>query len=183
MLINTSQSLKNPGRVYNFKVSGNIENLDSTDIECIKNPIIVEGNIMYTGDDFFIRGRFEVSYTTICSLCEVKLDRKLIIDFDEEYCITDDINHPDRYTFIGTNIDLTKMVEDNIYLNLPMKNLCSDECLGLCPMCGCNLNNGKCDCNIQVEKSTAVLRDEDGDVIKKNNPFAKLSNMFNDEDT
>ena len=32
-------------------------------------------------------------------------------------------------------------------LAVPMKNLCSEDCKGLCPKCGKNLNEGLCNCN------------------------------------
>jgi len=43
-------------------------------------------------------------------------------------------------------IDLGDLVREQFYLALPMKPLCSDNCRGLCPQCGTNLNRGTCEC-------------------------------------
>jgi uncharacterized protein len=43
-------------------------------------------------------------------------------------------------------IDLNELLREQFYLALPMKPLCRDECRGLCPECGTNLNTGTCDC-------------------------------------
>ncbi len=43
-------------------------------------------------------------------------------------------------------IDLAHLIEEQFYLVLPMKPLCSAECRGLCPQCGINLNTGSCTC-------------------------------------
>jgi uncharacterized protein len=43
-------------------------------------------------------------------------------------------------------IDLSKDVRDYALLALPMKKLCSEDCKGLCPKCGKNLNDGSCNC-------------------------------------
>jgi uncharacterized protein len=43
-------------------------------------------------------------------------------------------------------IDLGELMHEQFVLALPMKPLCSDECKGLCPQCGTNLNKGTCDC-------------------------------------
>jgi uncharacterized protein len=43
-------------------------------------------------------------------------------------------------------IDLTEGIREEIILNLPLKNLCSEECKGLCPRCGKDLNEGPCGC-------------------------------------
>jgi DUF177 domain-containing protein len=44
-------------------------------------------------------------------------------------------------------IDLGQLMREQFYLALPMKPLCSDDCKGLCPICGTNLNRGACDCS------------------------------------
>jgi DUF177 domain-containing protein len=43
-------------------------------------------------------------------------------------------------------IDLSEDIRDYALLALPMKKLCSEDCKGLCPKCGKNLNNGSCNC-------------------------------------
>jgi DUF177 domain-containing protein len=48
-------------------------------------------------------------------------------------------------------IDLNELLREQFYLALPMKPLCRDECAGLCPQCGTNLNTGTCQCTSQWE--------------------------------
>jgi uncharacterized protein len=43
-------------------------------------------------------------------------------------------------------IDLGQLMREQFYLSLPMKPLCLDDCQGLCPQCGTNLNRGTCGC-------------------------------------
>ena len=43
-------------------------------------------------------------------------------------------------------IDLAQLVREQIYLTLPMKPLHREDCKGLCPQCGANLNETTCDC-------------------------------------
>jgi DUF177 domain-containing protein len=43
-------------------------------------------------------------------------------------------------------IDLGQLMAEQFHLGLPMKPLCRDECRGLCPQCGMNLNTGSCAC-------------------------------------
>ncbi len=49
-------------------------------------------------------------------------------------------------TYTGDEIDLSQSVEENLFLNLPMKPLCRPDCKGLCPQCGHDLNEGPCTC-------------------------------------
>jgi uncharacterized protein len=43
-------------------------------------------------------------------------------------------------------IDLLQLMEEQFYLALPMKPLCSEDCKGLCPTCGTNRNREACLC-------------------------------------
>lgn len=43
-------------------------------------------------------------------------------------------------------IDLGELVREQLYLALPMKRLCREDCRGLCPRCGVNRNHEGCDC-------------------------------------
>jgi uncharacterized metal-binding protein YceD (DUF177 family) len=50
---------------------------------------------------------------------------------------------------VDEQIDLAALVSEQIYLNLPLKPLCSLECRGLCPTCGVNRNLTRCGCEAQ----------------------------------
>jgi uncharacterized protein len=46
----------------------------------------------------------------------------------------------------GDHIDLNELLREQFYLALPMKPLCREDCRGLCPQCGANLNTAACAC-------------------------------------
>lgn len=57
-------------------------------------------------------------------------------------------------------IDVDDLTREQIELALPMARLCSDECRGLCPNCGANLNLGECACSEeQVDGRWAALKE------------------------
>ena len=56
-------------------------------------------------------------------------------------------------------VDLDDLLRQQLYLSLPVKNLCAEECRGLCPGCGANLNQADCTCGAGEDRSPfAVLR-------------------------
>lgn len=63
----------------------------------------------------------------------------------------------------GDEVDLAPILFEQIQLNVPMRPLCREECAGLCPTCGADLNQGRCDCvNETVDPrwaGLAVIRD------------------------
>ena len=56
-------------------------------------------------------------------------------------------------------IDLTEVVREQLYLALPMKPLCREDCKGLCPVCGVNRNRETCTCQeVWVDPRMAALK-------------------------
>jgi len=55
-------------------------------------------------------------------------------------------------------IDLSDVVHDEVFLELPMNPVCRESCAGLCPTCGQNLNEGKCSCAPEVDPRLQALR-------------------------
>jgi uncharacterized protein len=57
-------------------------------------------------------------------------------------------------------INVDDLAREQIELALPMARLCSDQCRGLCPECGANLNEGQCSCATrQVDQRWAALEE------------------------
>ena len=82
-----------------------------------------------------------------CDRCGADVTRNFQMKFEHYLAVSlsgdqndDYIETPD-YT-----IDIDGLVRDDILLELPSKYLCSDECKGLCPKCGANLNEKACGC-------------------------------------
>ena len=59
----------------------------------------------------------------------------------------------------GEIIDLDELVIEQIMLQIPFKPLCAEDCRGLCPHCGTNLNKTSCECKEEVfNERLAVLK-------------------------
>jgi uncharacterized protein len=56
----------------------------------------------------------------------------------------------DEETYQGKELDLAPAVREQILLSVPVAPLCREECKGLCPRCGKDLNDGECGCDRTV---------------------------------
>lgn len=101
-----------------------------------------------------IRGRIVTVAKMSCSRCTEPFDHPIDIDF-KSVLTRDEVGEKEveltrkemEYTFFsGEKVDLGNIVTEQISLNLPVKPLCRDDCLGLCAVCGVNRNLEKCDC-------------------------------------
>jgi len=55
-------------------------------------------------------------------------------------------------------VDLTGHIRDNLIVEVPMVNYCREECKGLCPTCGADLNEGPCSCPEEGDPRWAALK-------------------------
>ena len=118
----------------------------------IGSPVSFEGIITNMSGILELDGQLKTSYKTVCYRCLKEIDRQIDIKIQE--CFINEkqkADEMDAYCYEGKLLDLDKALEDNIILNLPMKQLCTGECKGLCQMCGINLNEKSCNC---IENST-----------------------------
>jgi uncharacterized protein len=70
----------------------------------------------------------------------------------------------DFSTHNGVAVNLDEIVREQILLALPARLLCGEECKGLCPTCGANLNEQSCDCGSKtIDPRWAALAE-----LKKN---------------
>ena len=68
---------------------------------------------------------------------------------------TDD--NPEIYVLDGYGIDAEEVMATGFILDMETKFLCREDCMGICPKCGKDLNEGPCDCRKEVDPRFAVL--------------------------
>ncbi len=112
-----------------------------------ENPVKITGEIRNIGSALKIALHMEGEYTSYCDRCGCDVKASVFGDLEED--ITRDNEDMDRemFTIIGHTLDITGAVESLVYGSLPMRNLCKEDCKGLCPKCGTDLNKSECNCD------------------------------------
>lgn len=92
----------------------------------------------------------DVPYSTVCSRCLAPIQTNKIILLDKTV-VTEQtgIQNEDNDDYIISKdgfIDADDTLIEQILLELPLKHLCKDDCKGLCPKCGADLNITQCGC-------------------------------------
>ncbi|MDT3777566.1 DUF177 domain-containing protein [Nitrospira sp. MA-1] len=82
--------------------------------------------------------------------------------------VEEDANEEDVYPISGNEIDLLPAIREQVILASPLQSLCNKNCLGLCQVCGNNLNDGICGCCTPVTDSDPVPNFQQ--TISKKNP-------------
>ena len=156
MEINVSQLLQDPiGSTRDYQID------EVADIagDGKANKIKGECSLLRIQRSILVKCALDTEVELTCSRCLGRFRHPLKINFEEEFLPTVDVTSgmplpsPEEATAFTIDeyhiIDLTEAVRQYSLMAIPMKALCREDCAGLCPSCGKNLNEGKCDCPAQ----------------------------------
>jgi len=159
--------------VFDFKYDEGGGNFEGFSAKLI-TPVSVSGEFRKAGEGYFVSGTIIYDLEYPCAKCIEPVKKHYNLSFQELFGDESE----EGYTVQDDKIDITPLVDENIILNIEGRVLCKDDCKGLCPVCGTNLNINKCNCDnieeISQENPFAVLKDittggaEDGSTKKKN---------------
>lgn len=100
----------------------------------------------------------EVGYKGACARCLDEVSGRFTLDFERTVCdegtlsdekvrADEDDVYSDGYVIIREGkLDIDEELREELVLGFPSKLLCSEDCEGLCPMCGKHKRDGDCGC-------------------------------------
>ena len=114
--------------------------------------------ILRTHQGVLVTARISTEVQTTCGRCLTEFQRFSSLTLEEESYPTVDPGNgqkmfpPDESEGVvhiddRHMLDLSDVVRQYVLTEIPIKPLCNDNCLGLCPECGINLNEEKCKCD------------------------------------
>lgn len=176
MLLDLSEIVIRPGMKVGLDVDQpSVEDPDLLFADPLKGHLTFDNG----GDLINIHGNVDTTLTIPCSRC--LKDGRFPVHLElEEHLPIDDVLHPNRppdpdaevydtdissivYLDQGRPIlDLDELLRQLIVSEVPIRTLCSEDCAGLCPVCGANKNETACACE---EQNT-------------NSPFAGLATLL-----
>ena len=151
MQINVSQLLKEPiGSTRTCQVK------EATDVTGSEGTIQGEVKLTRTDRGILTAGTLHMEIKLFCSRCLGSFSCPITLNIEDEYLPTADIvsgtplTLPEESASFTINehhiLDLAEAIRQYTLVTVPMKPLCGENCAGLCPICGHNLNQGACDC-------------------------------------
>lgn len=138
-------------------------------------PLSWQVDISNTGDALLVSGTVEGDAKTACARCLDEFSFPVTGEIEGYFLINSDDGTPDdmdedEFDVLGDDniIDLEPLIRAALLLEFPLVPLCGDDCLGLCPTCGANLNDGPCGCE---------PASDEGSDDNPPNPFAVLKDF------
>ena len=162
MIIDISKLLASEGS--SIQIAKTIE-LDSelfSDNGIILNtPVNLSGDIKSVSGMLYMTLDISTEFVAQCSRCLSDTAQKLNFTINEVFSKPELENENDDVIILDSNeINLRDIVVESLSCALPITSLCNENCKGLCPVCGCNLNIEECSCEVEdIDPRLAVLKD------------------------
>lgn len=119
----------------------------------LSGPVSVDLTAQELGDDVLVRGTLQTTLNASCRRClqpvELGLDEEITLLFHEPAGDEEDEDVGGEVYELparGDTLDLGEPLREQLLLRAPAYVVCREECRGLCPQCGTNLNQTTCEC-------------------------------------
>jgi uncharacterized protein len=117
----------------------------------LESPARLSLDVTRNGRDIFVRGRASVNSVLECGRCLEEYRYPLEAPVELWVIAGGESDSEERENVIEVPAgagyaDLTDAVRSELLLQVPLKQVCREDCRGLCPVCGANLSKAPCDC-------------------------------------
>ena len=158
MRVNLGKIINFPGESEAFEFPLDVSDLKFSSVEEFTEPVMAVGKIENRAGVLTVSGRLTAHMTCTCARCLKSFPKHLDLDisaFLAEELQDEDLE--DTYLLDGDYADMDEIARTTLVLNMEQRFLCKEDCKGLCPKCGKNLNDGPCDCREDQDPRLAVL--------------------------
>jgi uncharacterized protein len=143
--------------------------LDEEHVRLIEPPE-VRGRVNRKSYEVQLRGTVSARAEVDCDRCLQTVEIPVETKFDVKYISSDDYRATETVelqeedlsvaVYDDATIDIDELVREQVLLALPTRALCSEECKGLCPVCGANKNSSACACETkEIDPRWGGLKD------------------------
>ena len=158
MRLNLRDIIHQPGASVPFSFQLELSELDFFGSKPFAHPVEVSGQVRNQAGALVLEGEAHTTLEVVCDRCLKPFSEELVLPVEHLLAETLEDEENDEIILLdGTELDLDQVVTEAFVLEMDTKNLCSDDCKGLCAKCGADLNLGPCGCRPEVDPRLAAL--------------------------
>ena len=161
MLLGLSKIMDCPGGVLPFETALDLSQETFGGCRPVTEPVMCRGQVRNTAGVLVLTGTLSTVLHGVCDRCAAPFERT--VEFPVEAVLVRELQNEDeadQWTFLldGDKADLEEIMTTAFVLSMDSKLLCREDCKGICPSCGKNLNEGPCGCVPEPDPRFAALR-------------------------
>ena len=157
MKLDLKKIIDMPGASVPFECSLSTDNLDFESVVGYRTAPEAKGCVYNEAGVLHLEADITADMTCLCDRCGEEFESLKETEVDVILVEENPEDDPELFVVEGETADLDEILSTCFILDMETKFLCSEDCKGLCPTCGKNLNLGPCGCRKQLDPRFAVL--------------------------
>ncbi len=133
------KDIKPEGIEVSGQIAADLVGLTPKDEGYFTAPFAVQAKVNRAGNTVLAKTKVRSKYRSVCARCLADVDKDWNGNFLFDFPV-------DKQT---EAVELDEDIRQEVLLNLPPRVLCKEDCKGICPGCGADLNNEKCKCQMK----------------------------------
>lgn len=158
MLLNVQSILHTPGKHLDFQFELDLSDMEFSGRCPVSRPVEVRGEVRNTAGILELTLQAKSTLDAVCDRCGKAFLQEKEVPFT--CMLAEELQSEDHDEIVpledGT-VDVGELARTAFILGMDTKTLCSEDCKGLCPRCGVDLNLGPCSCKKETDPRLAVL--------------------------
>lgn len=157
MKLNLREIIDVPGGVLPFEQELDETRLGFASVVGYDSAPYASGEVRNTAGVLTVTGEITAELICVCDRCGAEFRSEKVTEIEAPVVAGGESDDPAAFTLEGDWLDLDDVLETSLILDMESKFLCSEDCRGICPECGKNLNEGPCSCRKKPDPRLAVL--------------------------
>ena len=158
MLLNVRKIINAPGERMPFRFELDLSDVDFGGLYPVQNPVVVTGEVRNTAEMLLLQFTASTTLKSVCDRCLKPFDQEKTVT--AEFLLAEELENEENDEIILLEdgcVDAGELARSTFILEMDAKTLCSEDCKGICPGCGVNLNQGSCSCKKETDPRWAAL--------------------------
>ena len=158
MLLDVRKILFTPGAHLDFDFTLDLSDMEFAGRFPVSRPVQVRGQVRNTADVLELELTAESTLDAVCDRCGKAFFQEKSVSYT--CLLAERLENEDSDEIVlleNGKVDVGDLARTAFILGMDSKTLCSEDCKGLCPRCGADLNLGSCSCQKETDPRLAVL--------------------------
>ena len=158
MLLDVKPIAHKPGGVLPFSLALDLSDLAFFGSFPLTALVVVQGQVSNRADVLWLEGEAETMLSLTCDRCSEAYEQPWTAHV--AFMLAEELQEDEQDDILllsDGKIDLGELFREELILGMPAKNLCEENCAGLCDGCGVNLNVESCTCGREIDPRLADL--------------------------
>ena len=158
MLFDVKPILHTPGKQLDFQFALDLSDMEFAGRYPISRPVCVSGRVRNSADVLDLELTARSTLDAVCDRCGKAFLQDKEIPF--ACLLAEQLENGENDEIVlleDGKVDLGDLARTAFILGMDTKTLCSEDCKGLCPRCGADLNLGPCSCKKEADPRLALL--------------------------